>query len=130
MFDHHIICKESIENVSSGGKVTGFRFQARLPYYRGLGLSMVEDLMVTLDGEKIERQAIRLALRGREWTLDELETVYDDRWNFGEKATITVLKPGGLASGKHSLELAERLRISYLPFVPVTRFATEVELPA
>lgn len=130
MFDHHIICKESIENVSSRGKVTGFRFQARLPYYRGLGLSMVEDLMVTLDGEKIERQAIRLALRGREWTLDELETVYDDRWNFGEKATITVLKPGGLASGKHSLELAERLRISYLPFVPVTRFATEVELPA
>lgn len=69
-------------------------------------------------------------LRGREWTLDELESVYDDRWNFGEKATITVLKPGGLPAGWHRLKVAERLRISYLPFVPVTTFETELELTA
>ncbi|HBT1428199.1 TPA: hypothetical protein MA329_005620, partial [Klebsiella pneumoniae] len=96
----------------------------------GLGLSMVEDIAVTLNGEAIPRQAIRLALRGREWTLDELESVYDDRWNFGEKAIITVLKPGGLPAGWHRLKVAERLRISYLPFVPVTTFETELELTA
>ena len=83
-----------------------------------------------LNGEAIPRQAIRLTLRGREWTLDELESVYDDRWNFGEKATITVLKPGGLPAGWHRLKVAERLRISYLPFVPVTTFETELELTA
>lgn len=130
MFDHHIICRNTLHNVVDNDDIIGFRFQARLPYYRGLGLSMVEDLAITINGEKIDRQAIRLGLRGREWTLDELETVYDDRWNFGEKATITVHKPGGLTQGKHQLELAEQLRISYLPFVPITRFATELELNA
>lgn len=130
MFDHHIICREGLRNVTEKGEIIGFSFQARLPYYRGLGLSMVEDLAVTINGEKMERQTIRFALRDREWTLDELETVYDDRWNFGEKATITVLKPGGLGQGKHRIELAEQLRISYLPFVPITRFAVELELNA
>lgn len=128
MFDHHIICREGLRNVSDQGKNIGFSFLARLPYYRGLGLSMVEDLAIVIDGRQVAREDIRLALRGRQWTLDELETVYDDRWNFGEKATITVLMPGGLEKGRHRLELAERLRISYLPFVPVTRHATDLEL--
>ncbi|WP_257967280.1 C-glycoside deglycosidase beta subunit domain-containing protein [Klebsiella pneumoniae] len=48
--------------------------------------------------------------------------------NYGEKATITVLKPGGLPAGWHRLKVAERLRISYLPFVPVTIFFFDVEL--
>ncbi|UNA35289.1 DUF6379 domain-containing protein [Klebsiella variicola subsp. variicola] len=47
------------------GKLSACAFLARLPYYRGLGLSMVEDIAVTLNGEAIPRQAIRLALRGR-----------------------------------------------------------------
>lgn len=128
MFDHHIICRESLSNVTQQGEVIGFCFQARLPYYRGLGLSMVEDLAIVINGETVAREAVRLALRGHEWTLDELETVYDDRWNFGEKATITVLFAGGLKKGQHHLELAERLRISYLPFVPVTRYAIQLEL--
>lgn len=128
MFDHHIICREGLHNVTEDGQTVGFSFQARLPYYRGLGLSMVEDLAIVINGQKVARENIRFALRGRQWTLDELETVYDDRWNFGEKATLTVLMPGGLSKGQHSLELAERLRISYLPFVPVTRYATQLEL--
>lgn len=128
MFDHHIICREGFRNVREDGAVTGYSFLARLPYYRGLGLSMVEDLAVTVDGEAIPREAVRLTLRGRSWTLDELETVDDDRWDFGEKARITVAKPGGLTPDKHRLKLAERLRISYLPFVPVTAYETELEL--
>ena len=72
MFDQHIICREGFDNVTRDGEIIGVRFLARLPYYRGLGLSMVEDIAVTLNGEAIPRQAIRLALRGREWTLDEL----------------------------------------------------------
>lgn len=130
MFDHHMICREGIENVVENGEITGFRFLARLPYYRGLGLSMVEDLAVTVDGEAVERGAVRLGLRGRSWSLDELETVYDDRWNFGEKAVITVLRPGGLTPGRHRLKLAERLRISYLPFVPTTACETEIDIAA
>ncbi|NIZ09155.1 DUF6379 domain-containing protein [Pseudooceanicola sp. HF7] len=130
MFDHHIICEEGFRNVSDAGSVTGFEFQARLPYYRGLGLSMVEDLSVSVDGVEVPREDIRFSVRDRSWTLDELETCYDDRWNFGERATIFVKRAGGLAAGRHQLKLSERLRISYLPFVPTTTFETELDLAA
>ena len=128
MFDKHMICDEGFENVVENGQIVGFSFLARLPYYRGLGLSMVEDLSVTVDGEAAARDSIRFSVRGRSWTLDEMETVYDDRWNFGEKARLTVMRPGGLAPGSHKVELGERMRISYLPFVPTTRCVKDLVL--
>ncbi len=121
MMDKHMICTDGFENVVENGQVTGFALLARLPYYRGLGLSMVEDIAVTVDGEAVPREAIRLHLRGRSWSLAEMETCYDEKWNFGEKARVFVARPGGLPKGEHRIELAERLRVSYLPFVPTTR---------
>lgn len=121
MMDKHMICTDGFENVVANGHTTGFALLARLPYYRGLGLSMVEDIAVTVDGEAVPRDAIRLELRGRSWSLDEMETCYDEKWNFGEKARVIVQRPGGLKAGEHRIELAERLRVSYLPFVPTTR---------
>jgi hypothetical protein len=32
-----------------------------------------------------------------------------------------VRKPGGLSAGEHEIEVAVRMRISYLPMVPTTR---------
>lgn len=63
MFDQHIICREGFDNVTRDGEIIGVRFLARLPYYRGLGLSMVEDIAVTLNGEAIHgrRSAWRCA---------------------------------------------------------------------
>lgn len=128
MFDKHIICDGTLKNTVEDGTTTGFAFEARLPYYRGLGLSMIEDLAVTVDGRAFPREAVRFSVRGRTWTLDEMETEYGDRWNFGERAVVSVREPGGLTPGPHEIELAERMRISYLPFVPTTRCSKTVEL--
>jgi hypothetical protein len=117
MFDNKIIVPDTLERLDG---VEGFALQARLPYYRGLGLSMVEDIAVSVDGEKIPRENVRFSVRGNSWTLDEMETEYGDRWNFGEKARILVEKPGGLADGDHKVEVGIRMRVSYLPFVPTT----------
>jgi hypothetical protein len=130
MMDNKMICTELFENVEENGQVTGFAFLGRLPYYRGLGLSMIEDILVSVDGEKIAREDVRFSVRGKTYTLDEMETVYDDRWNFGEKARIIGLKPGGLAPGKHRIEFAVRMRVSYLPFVPTTKDSKELALAA
>lgn len=130
MMDKHMLCADGFENVVEGGQITGFALLARLPYYRGLGLSMVEDIAVTVDGEAVPREAIRLALRGRSWSLDEMESCFDEKWNFGEKARVIVARPGGLAPGEHHIELAERLRISYLPFVPTTRDSKTLAIAA
>jgi hypothetical protein len=125
MMDKLMIVEDSLESSTEG-----FTFLGRLPYYRGLGLSMVEDLQITVDGEAIPRADVRFSVRGKTYTLDQMETTYDDRWNFGEKATITALKPGGLAPGQHRLEFAVRNRISYLPFVPTTKCVKDMALAA
>lgn len=117
MFDDKIIVPDSLESLDNK---KGFALQARLPYYRGLGLSMVEDIAVTVDGEKISRSDIRFSVRGKTWTLEEMETEYGDRWNFGEKARVEVRKAGGLPAGDHDIEVGVRMRVSYLPFVPTT----------
>lgn len=130
MMDNKMICTDVFENVIEDGAAVGFAFLGRLPYYRGLGLSMVEDIQVSVDGEQIARQDVRFSVRGKTYTLDEMETVYDDRWNFGEKARIIALKPGGLAPGKHRIEFAVRMRVSYLPFVPTTKDSKELALAA
>jgi hypothetical protein len=119
VFDRYIIVEDSLRNVAdgNGGAPVGFAFEIRMPYYRGLGLSMVEDVGVSVDGHRYPREAISFAVRGTTYSLAEMETEYEDRWEFGEPATVTVAHPGGLAPGEHDVENEQRLRISYLPWL-------------
>ncbi|MCS6946976.1 MAG: DUF6379 domain-containing protein, partial [Steroidobacteraceae bacterium] len=110
----------SLQRVADIDGAPGFALLARLPYYRGLGLSMVEDIAIKIDGLTIPRDDIRFSVRGRTWTLQQMETEYGDRWNFGEKARILCRLPQGLAAGPHTVEASIRMRISYLPFTPTT----------
>ena len=116
MFDKYMICEDTVRNVKRDGKVTGFEFGARLPYYRGLGLSMVEEVAVTVDGKAVPRSDVRLRIGERSWSLDELAGEFEARWEMGDVATVEVSLPGGLSAGQHSLQLMEQLRIAYLPF--------------
>jgi hypothetical protein len=116
MFDKYMICEDTVRNTRSGAAITGFQFGARLPYYRGLGLSMVEEVSVSVDGNAIARDKIRLTVNGKSYTLDGLETEYEAKWEMGDIATVNVELPGGLAPGAHRLELMEQLRVSYMPF--------------
>ena len=126
MFDRYMICADTVRNLTSNGAVVGFEFGARIAYYRGLGLSMVEDLVVTVDGDRIPRDRIRFTVGDRTFSLDEMETEYDARWEFGELARVSVLKEGGLPPGQHNLELMEQLRVSYMPFPIQGRDAKKV----
>lgn len=117
MFDIYIICEDGFENIYAEGKAVGFQFKCRLPYYRGLGISMIEDLDVVVDSEPVRREAIKVNLHGKTYTLDEMEKVYDVCWEFGEKGIVIVEKPGGLSAGEHTIQVTPHLRISYLPFI-------------
>ncbi|NWL32703.1 C-glycoside deglycosidase beta subunit domain-containing protein [Paenarthrobacter nitroguajacolicus] len=115
MFDKYIIVEDTLRNVMAGDDITGFQLGVRLPYYRGLGLSMVEDVQVTVDGETAPAESVSLMVHGNTYKLADLPDVFDDRWEMGEVATISVEKPGGLAGGEHEVAVRERLRISYMP---------------
>lgn len=128
MFDQYMICEDGFQNVNENGAVIGFQFGARLPYYRGLGLSMVEDIAITVDGEAVPREQVLFSVRGRTWTLEQMESEIEERWEMGEVATLIVQRAGGLSSGEHKIELMEQLRISYLPFPSITRDAKMLRL--
>lgn len=111
MFDKYIVVNDSLR-----GTEDGFAFDAMLGYYRGLGLSMVEDLVISIDGDPVPRDAIFFDEGEGPIALGDMEHAYDRRWPFGSKATIIVKSPQALAAGDHRLSLKEVLRISYLPF--------------
>jgi len=115
MFDRYMICEEGFRNVVGNGRREGFQFDVRITYYRGIVLSMIEGFEVAVDGEEFSRDAIAFTVRDQTYTLDELERDAETRWEFGERATLTVAKPGGLMPGKHTIVTAQQLRISYMP---------------
>jgi hypothetical protein len=116
MFDKYLIDAGSLRNIGPEDRPSGFTFESKLGYYRGLGLSMIEALDVSIDGELLPRTAIRFDEGRGPLTLDEMESAYDRRWHFGTPATILVDRPGGFPEGEHRLGLQQKLRISYLPF--------------
>jgi Domain of unknown function (DUF6379) len=128
MFDKYMILEHGLKNTLKDGAVIGFEFGARLPYYRGLGISMIEEINVTVDGTVIPREAIRVTLHGNTYSLLEMELEFEDCWGFGEVGTITVLQAGGLEPGTHTIELRDSLRISYFPFPMTGRDAKSLML--
>ncbi len=116
MFEKYMIVEDDIQNVVENGKITGFQFGARLPYYRGLGLSMVEEIGIKIDGEEISQSVIKLTVHGNTYSLAQMESEPEDRWEMGEIAYITVPKEGGLTKGEHKINLMLNLRVSYMPF--------------
>ena len=116
MFDKYLIDAATVRNIGPAQAPTGFAFEAKLGYYRGLTLSMIEELAITLDGVELPREAVLFDEGQGPITLDAMETAYDRRWAFGTPATIIVNYPGGLPAGEHTLALRQKLRVSYLPF--------------
>jgi Domain of unknown function (DUF6379) len=97
-------------------RADGFRIPIRIPYYRGVVLSLIEDFEVTVDGERFPREAVRFAVREHTLTLDEVAWDGTTRWEFGEWAALDVEKAGGLEPGEHEVEIVAQFRISYLPW--------------
>ena len=109
----------SFSNVEENGKVTGFSFRFKAQYYRGFTLSILRNIELNIDGEDVKREDITLTVNGQNFTLEECRTVIDPeyRWEFGEYATVTVKKEGGLSKGKHCLIGKQTIAPSYMPFV-------------
>lgn len=131
MFDEMIIREGSVRNVvDADGAVTGFSFATHMPYYRGLGLSMIEVPEVAVDGIAVSEEDLRFTYNGVTRTFAELADVSDVRWELRTFATITVLRDGGLAAGEHEIFVNLRLRVSYLPVLSENRFTRTVTVAA
>ncbi len=115
MFDKYMIVGEEFRNVKEDGRITGFQLGVRLPYYRGVVLSLVGDMELIVDGEKIPPEKMTVTVGGKTLPVTELENETVAKWEFGEVGIVKVDKPGGLAPGEHTLELRQHMKISYVP---------------
>ncbi len=110
MYEKYMICTRDFANVSGG-----FQLKIRINYYRGCYLSMIDTLRLVVDGEEFPMDRMTFSTGGRRYSFAELGQAKDARWFFGEPATLTVAKPGGLAPGMHTVELGLFIRNSYVP---------------
>ncbi len=126
MFDKYIIEEQSTKNIVEAGKTTGYQVGIRIPYYRGLGISMIEDITLKIDDQPIPKEDIVVNLHGHHYHLKEMESEPDDRWEFGEIGLATVRHAGGLSKGKHQVNVSVQLRISYMPVPSLTHCSKSV----
>jgi hypothetical protein len=124
----YMIVEEGFRNVEENGTRIGFQLQMRIANYRGYLLSQIEDIRVSVDGEAIARKDIRFSVGAKTYTLDEMETVVDNRWEWRQIATVTCLKPGGLSLGKHEISCEEHIRASYIPMLAVSQLTKTLSI--
>lgn len=116
MFDNNVFIEDTCVNVEEKGKITGYELQTNITYYRGIPMSMIEYIKVTVDGEEAPTEDIRISIDRVDWfTLKEAETVTTYKWEYGEPLYIRVLKDGGLSKGTHKVKLTVATRTAYIP---------------
>lgn len=115
MYDNFMIVGEEFKNTSQDGQVTGFQIGMRLPYYRGIVLSLIGKTDLIVDGEAMPPELMTVTVSGKTFPLAELEHEPVVKWEFGDVGIVTVNKPGGLPPGEHTVELRQHLKISYVP---------------
>jgi hypothetical protein len=113
MYDQYIVCEEGFRARRDGA--TGGIVEVRMPYYRGLTLSMVEAVDLALDGQSVPPSRTTFTVHGNTYSFDQLPRTTDDRWEMGERAQLAFETDEPLAPGEHDIAVSVRLRISYRP---------------
>ena len=115
MFDNNVFIEGSCKNVLEDGRVTGFELQTNITYYRGIPLSMIEYVRISVDGTEVPNEKILISVDREDWfTLKEAETVTTYKWEYGDPLYIRV--PGeGLTKGEHKVRLTVATRTAYIP---------------
>ncbi|WP_243006335.1 MULTISPECIES: C-glycoside deglycosidase beta subunit domain-containing protein [Hungatella] len=119
---------DGFKNTEKEGKVIGFQFDMKIQYYRGITLSIIRNIEVTVDGVEYPREAVRFTVNGETFSLEEIRTVITNRWLFGQYATVTVLTEGGLKKGKHHIKCTQTIAPSYMPCILVNAGEYDFEI--
>ncbi|NLK89443.1 MAG: hypothetical protein GX276_04805 [Clostridiaceae bacterium] len=114
MYEKHMLARDDIQSVVENGVGTGFTVKLKIPYYRGVFLSLVEDMQIRFNDRLFTRDQLTFSVSGGTFTFKEMETQTTFRWEFGEKATVFVPLPGGIPLGMHRIEVTVSIRVSYM----------------
>lgn len=121
LFEKYLLCDEGFGNIYDRNHPDdppiGFQLKIRIPYYRSARLSLIEKITVRVDGREYDPDKMLFTTHDGTFTMDQMRTMPNHYWLFGEKATLTVMEPDGLgrafSTAYRTVELGIYLRISY-----------------
>jgi len=113
------LSQEKIRNVVRDGK-SGYLVRVGLTSYRSLPLSCLEKIELSVDGQAIQPEDMRLIYNGHAFKLDELKNYSDLFWFILDDADLFVLSPEPLPAGEHYLQAA---LVTVEPYVTGGRFS-------
>lgn len=103
----------------------------RVPWYRSLPLSSLEELTVAVDGREVTPDTLRLRLGDEEYTLADLAERSDEFWFVQDTGWVPVPAEG--LGAEASVAVTASLRIPYLMIGPTTALrrvvVDEITLP-
>ncbi|NKI98829.1 hypothetical protein FHW92_000875 [Novosphingobium sp. SG707] len=115
MYEFQLIQSTGFRNHGPQGARDGFELRLRLPNYRGMRLSLLDGIDVTVDGEFFGHEVNSLILHGKTYDLEDMRKATAVSWAMGDFGSVFVPKAGGLAPGIHHLKVAARVRSPYFP---------------
>lgn len=115
LFETYTVHPEGFHNVERDGKAIGYEVRLRIPYYRGIPMSCVDEITLAVDGEEAPKDAMTITVKGEQFAYGEISTAINHRWEFTDTITVFVAKEGGLAAGSHEVHAFVSIRISYQP---------------
>ena len=115
MLELSLIQTRGFHNTLENGRITGFQFNVRLTYYRGIFLSQLRPQKVIVDGEIFKKEDIIWCIGGTDYTYEEMKLLGDVHWNPLYTATLKIKKEGGLTPGYHEISTGYMFSSSYMP---------------
>ncbi len=95
----------SLKNKRIGESCTGYTFGIDNLSYRGVWISTLEDIKITVDGEAVPESDILVCLKGMKLPLCDLGSHTEVFWGARDLLTINVNKVGGLKQGSHRVAI-------------------------
>lgn len=118
MYSSHILTDIGCRSMWEDGRKIGFCINLRIPYYRGLPLSCIDGIDLTIDGNKIDPEDMYIESEGRIFPYTDILTDNfntDYYWRFGKLLRVIVNQAGGIDQGVHHVKVVVGLRRSYTP---------------
>jgi len=114
MFDSFLVVPGTLQNTVENGQVTGFKFGVRIANYRGCILSLHNGYYINVDGENFPREKQRFEINGKPpRDFEEIKTCVWEHWDYDDMAYVWVTRPGGLAKGRHQIDLQQSILEAY-----------------
>ena len=114
MFDNFLIRTDSLVNIVEDDEITGFSLAVRNANYRGCYLSLHNGYFLRVDGEEYSRDVQSFVINGRPpRSFKTIAGAVWEHWDFDDEGILRVARAGGLAPGRHEVELQQSILAAY-----------------